>query len=230
MEAIVIWPEDQGVQINSTGIYHPDAYSVSYLPPTPHIQRHLTGYIVFRQETPKDFVNIEINLSGLPPGLHGFHVHEKGIEVLSTIPQMGNICNALGGHFNPTGEYHGSSQNWWDSQRHVGDLCNNILVDERGVCSLNFYDTLVSLDPNSPNCILNKSIVIHHGVDDLGRMGTTNPMPFITDMGYFGGGGKIIPYLDSEKIEESRKTGNAGGRLACGLIRQSSAITKAFTL
>jgi len=197
MEAIVIWPEDQGVQINSTGIYHPDAYSVSYLPPTPHIQRHLTGYIVFRQETPKDFVNIEINLSGLPPGLHGFHVHEKGIEVLSTIPQMGNICNALGGHFNPTGEYHGSSQNWWDSQRHVGDLCNNLLVDERGVCSLNFYDTLVSLDPN---------------------------------VGYFGGGGKIIPYLDSEKIEESRKTGNAGGRLACGLIRQSSAITKAFTL
>jgi Cu-Zn family superoxide dismutase len=211
MEAITVWPDQSGVQINSNGIYHPDAYSVSYLP-------NLTGHIVFRQESPKDLVNISIELSGLPPGLHGFHVHEKGLEVLSTMPQMENICNALGGHFNPTGSAHGSPLNWWNMERHVGDLCNNILVDERGVCSLNFYDTLVSLDPNSPNCILNKSIVIHHGTDDLGRMGTTTPMPFITDMGYFGGGGAIEYYSDKAKIEESRKTGNAGGRLACGLI------------
>lgn len=219
MEATVTWPAESGIQIpNGRGIYHPSAHSVSYLPPAPHIQRHLTGSIIFSQESPKDPVNISLELSGLPPGLHGFHVHEKGAEVLSTMPEMENICNALGGHFNPTGVYHGSAMNWWDKQRHVGDLCNNILVDERGVCSLNFYDTLVSLDPNSPNCILNKSIVIHHGTDDLGRMGTTTPMPFITNMGYFGEG-VIDYYTDKTKIEESRKTGNAGGRLACGLIK-----------
>lgn len=32
-------------------------------------------------------------ITGLSPGLHGFHVHEKG--------NLGDNCNAAGAHYNP---------------------------------------------------------------------------------------------------------------------------------
>src|SRR5438309_339533 len=44
-------------------------------------------------------VEIDIDLTGLTPGQHGFHVHEKG--------DCGDDAKAAGAHYNPTGEPHG---------------------------------------------------------------------------------------------------------------------------
>jgi superoxide dismutase, Cu-Zn family len=73
-------------------------------------------------------------------------------------------------------------------KRHVGDLVNNISADKDGVVKLRFNDNLVSL--LGRHSVLGRTVVIHEDVDDLGR-----------------GGNK-----------ESKKTGNAGGRMACAII------------
>uniref|UniRef100_A0A0N4WYM8 Superoxide dismutase n=1 Tax=Haemonchus placei TaxID=6290 RepID=A0A0N4WYM8_HAEPC len=58
-------------------------------------------------------VKMNGSVSGLQPGLHGFHIHEKG--------DLGNGCLAAGAHFNPHKMMHGAPE---DSNRHVGDLGN----------------------------------------------------------------------------------------------------------
>ncbi|EPB74604.1 copper/zinc superoxide dismutase [Ancylostoma ceylanicum] len=63
-------------------------------------------------------------VSGLTPGLHGFHVHETG--------DLGNGCLASGPHYNPTNVVHGGPM---DTVRHVGDL-GNINTPDNGSASL----------------------------------------------------------------------------------------------
>ncbi|XP_069192291.1 superoxide dismutase [Cu-Zn] isoform X2 [Procambarus clarkii] len=116
---------------------------------------------------------------GLTPGKHGFHVHEKG--------DLGDGCKAAGGHFNPFKKNHGAPE---DLERHAGDF-GNVVADYQGVASIYVSDNHVSLDPSSQSYIGGLAIVVHAGVDDLGRGG--NP--------------------------ESLKTGNAGARSGCGIIQ-----------
>ncbi|KAK3893177.1 hypothetical protein Pcinc_002980 [Petrolisthes cinctipes] len=117
-------------------------------------------------------------ISGLSPGNHGFHVHAKG--------NLGNKCADAGGHFNPFNARHGAPT---DRDRHVGDL-GNVLANQYGVAYIYIDDRVISLDPNSPAYIGGLAIVVHQGVDDLGRGGNA----------------------------DSLKTGNAGSRSGCGII------------
>ena len=73
-------------------------------------------------------------------------------------------------------------------ERHVGDLGN--IESKTGVASGHFIDSIISLHYKKKTCIVGRAIVIHQDEDDLGL-----------------GGNK-----------ESLKTGNAGKRLACGVI------------
>merc|ERR1711928_95868 len=63
-------------------------------------------------------VQITANLTNLPQGQHGFHVHQYG-DIFT------NGCTSTGGHFNPDKVDHGAPS---DSVRHVGDL-GNILAN-----------------------------------------------------------------------------------------------------
>ena len=53
----------------------------------------VVGNITFLQEQDGGAVKLSGTVSGLTPGKHGFHVHEKG--------DIRNDCVAAGGHFNP---------------------------------------------------------------------------------------------------------------------------------
>jgi Cu-Zn family superoxide dismutase len=113
---------------------------------------------------------------------HAIHIHEFG--------DLSDGCKSLGPHYNPTNETHGSPD-FPDAPRHAGDLINNFTTDDKGRFVYSYVDDKLSkVDFND---IYGRSVVIHCGIDDLGR-----------------GAGK--------NKAESLKTGNAGTRLACGII------------
>jgi len=75
-----------------------------------------------------------------------------------------------------------------DKNRHCGDL-GNVVANEKGVAKIDITDNYISLKHNK-YCIVGRALVVHEQKDDLGRGG--NPASLLT--------------------------GNAGGRLACGII------------
>lgn len=99
-------------------------------------------------------VKVSVEISGLTPGKHGFHVHEFG----DCSKKDGT---SAGGHFNPESKDHGGPDG---SMRHVGDL-GNVVADENGVAKVEFVDDKIEL--NGPHSITGRSIVVHAGEDDL---------------------------------------------------------------
>ena len=130
-----------------------------------------------RYASTKYTTRIVVDVHGLQPGKHGFHIHQAG--------DMRHGCDSLCAHFNPDRKVHGGRS---DKQRHAGDL-GNILVDESGHAYEVFTDLTIQLRNTKYN-IIGRSVVIHEDVDDLGRGGD----------------------------RESLRTGNAGKRIACGVI------------
>ena len=131
------------------------------------------GTILFMQ-APGTPTLIKGTITGLEPGLHGFHIHEFG--------DMSDGCKSMGGHYNPDGVDHGDLK-----QGHVGDL-ENVMADENGVAK--FTITAPRVDLIGERSVIGRGIVVHEDEDDLGKGGDA----------------------------ESLKTGNAGERLACGVI------------
>jgi len=74
------------------------------------------------------------SLRGLPPGPHGFHVHETG----ACEPPF----ESAGGHFNPTGAEHGF---YSEGGPHAGDM-TNVTVAEDGMVGIEILDTFLTLD------------------------------------------------------------------------------------
>jgi len=134
------------------------------------------GVVHFTQEKVDGPVTLKGEITGLAPGEHGLHVHEFGDNT--------NGCTSAGAHFNPFNKTHGAPT---DEERHVGDL-GNLTAGADGKAPVNITDKLITL--MGPNSIIGRTMVVHEGVDDLGRGGH----------------------------EFSKTTGNAGGRLACGVI------------
>ncbi|XP_008651854.1 superoxide dismutase [Cu-Zn] 2 isoform X1 [Zea mays] len=133
------------------------------------------GTIFFSQEGDGP-TTVTGSISGLKPGLHGFHVHALGDTT--------NGCMSTGPHFNPVGKEHGAPE---DEDRHAGDL-GNVTAGEDGVVNVNITDSQIPLA--GPHSIIGRAVVVHADPDDLGKGGH----------------------------ELSKSTGNAGGRVACGII------------
>ncbi|XP_054716157.1 superoxide dismutase [Cu-Zn]-like isoform X2 [Uloborus diversus] len=121
------------------------------------INGDVQGIIFLQQKRSSEGVSVTGQISGLSPGLHGFHVHEFG--------DLSNGCASTGGHYNPTNMDHGAPT---DSQKHVGDL-GNIEADRSGVADLNMVGDQMRLC--GPMSIMGRAIVVHGGEDDLGRGG-----------------------------------------------------------
>ncbi|XP_076396600.1 uncharacterized protein LOC100876247 [Megachile rotundata] len=125
-----------------------------HLVPHDVAKKNVTGHLTITQ-TGDDAVEITGTVYGLTPGLHGFHVHEKG--------DLREGCTSTGPHFNPTNLTHGAPSS---TVRHVGDL-GNIQANAQGEASVNIKDSIISL--SGPNNVLGRAIVVHSGEDDLGR-------------------------------------------------------------
>lgn len=119
----------------------------------------------------EDGVKVVADVSGLTPGLHGFHVHEFG-------DCRASDATSTGGHFNPFDMPHGPPT---DEQRHLGDL-GNIIADSTGRAHYEWTDKMLLLD--GPNSIIGRAVIVHGGEDDL----------------------------------QTQPTGDAGPRVACGVI------------
>lgn len=113
------------------------------------------GTVTFT-ETPAG-VLIQADLTGLPPGVHGFHLHETG----SCEPDFG----AAGGHYNPTAAEHGFLV---VGGPHAGDM-PNIHVPESGVLGIEVLNANVSLEEGVPETLFDEdgtSLMIHADADD----------------------------------------------------------------
>ncbi|KAH6585213.1 hypothetical protein BASA61_007006 [Batrachochytrium salamandrivorans] len=119
----------------------------------------IVGYVTFTQKSPSDPVSISANVVGIPPGMHGWHVHKTG----NIYPN----CSAAGPHFNPHKLDHGGPT---AKIRHAGDF-GNFEATEEGTFVSTIIDHVATL--YGPNSILSRALVLHEGVDDLGL--TENP-------------------------------------------------------
>lgn len=98
-------------------------------------------------------VLLDADLTAVPPGDHGFHIHAVG---KCEPPDF----TSAGGHFNPEEDEHGLMN---EAGPHAGDL-PNIHVPENGKLRVEMLDQLVSLDGLLDDD--GAAIVIHEGPDD----------------------------------------------------------------
>jgi superoxide dismutase, Cu-Zn family len=99
-------------------------------------------------------VRVQADLNGLPPGPHGFHIHEFG----DTTSDDGM---AAGAHFNPHNRDHGGPT---AANRHVGDM-GNIEADNDGHATLDLTDPALGF--SGATSILGRGVVVHENADDL---------------------------------------------------------------
>lgn len=124
---------------------------------TPTKGNNVSGSVSFSQKD--DTVMLTAKVSGLTPGAHGFHVHDKG------------DCSApdgtsAGGHFNPTAKPHGHPDR---GEHHLGDI-PVLEADASGNATLNTELHGVTLGEGA-NSIVGRGVIIHAAPDDY----TTQP-------------------------------------------------------
>lgn len=149
-------------------------------------QAKIKGTVTFHQCNTNSPTIIKFNLSGFKPNtVHACHIHTSG--------DLTKGCHSLCAHYNPYKKIHGSKK-LYGTDRHVGDLINNIYSDSKGNFIFEYNDELVDLAGNYS--VIGRSVVIHENEDDCG----------------------IYRYEKSQRGNESKTTGNAGTRIACALI------------
>jgi Cu-Zn family superoxide dismutase len=107
----------------------------------------VSGTVTFTQSYPGGPVTVVGNITGLPTGEHGFHVHTFG--------DLTDKCQSTGSHYNPRDVNHGFPD---DKVRHVGDL-GNIKGDENGDSVFEISDNLLQL--SGRNSIIGRGVVVH---------------------------------------------------------------------
>ena len=121
----------------------------------------IKGSVIFHQCKGDKSSNVIFDLYGMEPNKErAIHVHTYG--------DMSNGCKSLGGHWNPTGQTHGTIHEK-GMPRHAGDLINNFKTDSRGRFKFSYRDDMIKV--SGSNSIIGRSVVIHDGIDDLGLGG-----------------------------------------------------------
>ena len=114
---------------------------------TNNAHKNISGNVIFTET--KRGLQIKINISGISPGKHGFHIHEYG--------DLSEGCGSLCSHYNPHNKTHGDIKS---KNRHVGDL-GNIKPNKYGIY-IEKKEELLTYKYNS-----NESIANAIGADDI---------------------------------------------------------------
>jgi Cu-Zn family superoxide dismutase len=136
-------------------------------------------------------LKVSVQVDGLPPGFHGFHVHAVGVcepnSTNPTAPSMTGDFLSAGGHIGAGAADHGE---------HAGDL-PVLYVNRSGAGSLTTVtDALTRADLTDDD---GSAVMVHADRDNYAN----------------------IPerYAPGGPDEMTRNTGDAGGRIACGPVR-----------
>ncbi|MGB5370907.1 MAG: superoxide dismutase family protein [Flavobacteriaceae bacterium] len=129
----------------------------------PKSDSNVKGEVTFTDENGQ--VKMTANFTGLTPGEHAIHIHEKA------------DCSAAdgtstGGHWNPTNEPHGK---WGAAEGyHKGDI-GNFVANADGTGSVEFDTDQWCLGCDDPNKdLIGKGVIVHQGVDDFTTQPTGN--------------------------------------------------------
>lgn len=117
--------------------------------------QHVAGTVTFTETA--DGVKVVADLTGLAPGKHGIHIHDKADM---SAPDL----TSAGGHWDPDGhKQHGGPASEGE-KRHAGDL-GNLEADAAGKAHYELTITGVSI--GGKNDILGHSVIIHAKEDDM---------------------------------------------------------------
>jgi Cu-Zn family superoxide dismutase len=123
---------------------------------------NVSGTATFIEDKGK--VTFEAKLTGLQPGVHAIHIHEK------------SDCSAAdgssaGGHWNPTFKKHGK---WAEGEYHKGDI-GNFTADENGngTITLTTDEWCIGCDDPTKD-VTGKSLIVHKNKDDFVSQPTGN--------------------------------------------------------
>jgi Cu-Zn family superoxide dismutase len=109
-----------------------------------------------------DKVAVTARVSGLTPGSHGFHIHEKGDC------SSGDGMSA-GGHFNPQGKPHAHPTT---ADRHAGDM-PMLVADASGNATLSVELDVVTIGAGATD-IVGRGLIVHKDPDDFKTQPTGN--------------------------------------------------------
>jgi Cu-Zn family superoxide dismutase len=104
-----------------------------------------------------DGVLVKLEVKGLPPGEHAFHVHAVG--------KCEPPFTTAGGHFNPDNRKHGMMA---AEGHHAGDM-PNVIVPASGDVTVEVVNGAVTLEKGKPNSLYKPdgtAFVIHAAADD----------------------------------------------------------------
>lgn len=116
---------------------------------------NVTGNATFTEKN--GIVTFTANMSGLTPGIHAIHIHEK------------SDCSAAdgssaGGHWNPTFKKHGK---WGLGEYHKGDI-GNFTADANGNGTIKLITGEWCIGcGDATKDILGKGLIVHKGTDDF---------------------------------------------------------------
>ena len=118
------------------------------------------GTVSFVQKGDK--VVVTARVSGLAPGAHGFHIHEKGD--CSSDDGM-----SAGGHFNPHANVHGNPS---VPDHHAGDM-PMLTADSYGEANLTAELDVIGIGGGAAD-VIGRSVIVHKDPDDFKTQPTGN--------------------------------------------------------
>ncbi len=132
---------------------------------SPTTGSNASGMVHFHQMADGS-VEVQVDLTGVTPGEHGFHLHETG--------DCGNNGNNAGGHFNPTAMPHASPD---ASSHHAGDW-GNVTANANGEVHTSLMSHSIGVAPGTTS-VVGRAVVLHGGRDDLTTQPSGNAGPRI---------------------------------------------------